>query len=90
MHHPIGRLVVHVDDGGDGEGAAHRHLGMVIVTAMVMVTWWGKAVTWWGKVVMVTLWPAPVTRGAGPGGRSPESSAPLVMCRSNRPWGGAH
>ena len=49
MDHPVGRLVVHIDDGGDGEGAAHRHL--VMVTAMVMATWWGKAVTWWGKVV---------------------------------------
>ena len=28
---------------------------------------------------MVTLWPAPVTSGVGPGGRSPDIKAPLII-----------
>merc|ERR1719278_541266 len=42
-------------------------------STLVMVTWLGKAVT-------VTLSPAPVTRGVGPGGKSRECRAPRVTC----------
>ena len=40
-------------------------------------------ITWLGNAVMVTLSPAPVTRGVGPGGREGATRAPRVMCRSN-------
>ena len=46
-----------------------------ILVSLSLLTWLGKAVT-------VTLSPAPVTRGVGPGGKSAECRAPLVTCLS--------
>ena len=54
----------------------HQLLQVAAKISLSLLTWLGKAVT-------VTLSPAPVTRGVGPGGKSAECRAPLVTCLSS-------
>ena len=79
VDHTVPGVIVHVDDVGHGEDACQGHLALLQVVTMFRLMCL-SLLTWLGKAVTVTLSPAPVTRGVGPGGKSPECRAPLVTC----------